>query len=160
PTLPVDSGFADPVLARLFALPSRISAEQWKGLATQIGSNAAPPNAGESSASNSASEAAKPEAASGASLGDLLASLSSLKGKMEEIEKESRKTAASAEPVYCPAYDWEKAFALVQEMDNGGPGAHRRKLTVSFAPEHPHANIEYARVTPQAIDADHASLDN
>jgi hypothetical protein len=161
PKLPIDSGFADAVLARLFTLPSRISDAQWKAYATQIGSSAKPPTSSDDPAAEPAmptAEPAKPGAGRETSIGDILASLSSIKDQMKEIE--SHKTTVATEPTYCPVFDWEKALDLAQEPSGDGPGAHRLKLTVSFAPVRSRAGVEYARVTPQAIDADHASLDN
>lgn len=78
---------------------------------------------------------------------------------MKEVES-AKQATAPAEPLYCPAVDWKKALALVQETPEAGPGAHRLKLSVSFAAVRARAEIQYAPITPQAIDADHASLDN
>jgi hypothetical protein len=162
PKLPVDSGFADAVLPRLFTLPSRISADQWKTVATQIGSSAKPAASSDAPTLEPATpkaEPPKPAAGRETSLSDILAGLSSMKSELKEIE--SHKTpVVVTEPVYCPVFDWKKALALAQEMSDDGPGAHRLKLSVSFAPPRSRAEVEYTRVTPQAIDADHASLDN
>jgi hypothetical protein len=154
PKLPVDSGFADLALKRLFALPSRISVDQWKTFAAQIGSSAAPAAPKETAAS----EPAKPAAADDSSLSGLLASLSGMTDKMKK--EGEHKTTAASEPIYCPVYDWKKALALAQETSDAEPGAHKLKLTVSFAAAHARAEIQYAQITPQAIDVDHASLDN
>jgi len=111
-----------------------------------------------------AAEPAKPvpaapaPSAGPASLSDLLSSLSSMKSQIKEIE--SQKPAAVAEPVYCPAFDWQKALRLVQDESAAGPGAHTQKLAVSFTAAQAKPNIAYMPITPQAIDADHASLDN
>jgi hypothetical protein len=82
----------------------------------------------------------------------------SMKSQIKEIE--SHKPVAVAEPVYCPAFDWQKAIALALDESIGGAGAHTRKLTVSFAAAQSKPDIAYAAITAQAIDADHASLDN
>jgi hypothetical protein len=160
PKLPVDASFADAALARLFALPSRISAEQWKTLAAQIGSSAKPAAPKDAPAAESPKpEPAAPAPSAGpASLNDLLASLSSMKSQIKEIE--SHKPAAVAEPIYCPAFDWKKALDLAQDESIAGAGAHRLKLAVSFAAPRSQASVEYTQITPQSIDADHASLDN
>jgi len=173
PRLPVAPEFADRALARLFSIPSRVTPEQWKIFAAQIGSSALPviPGTPAPAGETGPVEAAKPATAAGSSLDNLLASLSSLKSKMETMEKtaktekmekmeDSRKTAASSDPAYCPIFDWKQALVLAREMSEGGPGAHRSTLAVSFAPERPRTSVEYALVTPQAIDADPVSLDN
>ncbi len=162
PKLPVDSAFADAALTRLLALPSRLSKDQWKILATQIGSSVVPAASSDAPATNDAKPEPAPAAASAApheaSITDLLASLSSIKDQLKEVE--SHKTAAPLEPLYCPVFDWKKALALAQETPAAGPGAHRVKLAVSFAAVRARAEVQYAPITPQAIDADHASLEN
>lgn len=160
PKLPVDPGFADAALTRLFALPSRVSADQWKTIAAQIGSSAKPATASDTPAAEpfKPAPAAPPPSAGPASLSDLLSSLSSMKSQIKEIE--SHKPVAVAEPVYCPAFDWQKAIALAQDESIGGAGAHTHKLAVSFAAAQSRPDIAYTAITPQAIDADHASLDN
>ena len=157
PKLPVDPKFGDAALTRLFALPSRISAEQWKVFASRIGSSAKPVTAGDTAATEAPKpEAAKPEQAHGSSLSSILANLDSVQSKMKEAEA----TKPAAAPLYCPIFDWKKALDLAQETPGAGPGAHKQKLTVSFAAVRTHAEVTYTPVTPQAIDADHASLDN
>jgi len=81
-----------------------------------------------------------------------------MKTQIKEIE--SHKPDPVAEPVYCPVFDWKKAIALAQEAPPDGPGAHRPKLTVSFAAPRSQPAVEYTPITAEAIDADHASLDN
>jgi hypothetical protein len=56
--------------------------------------------------------------------------------------------------------DWKKSFALFLETPSTGPGAHKLKLAMSFATVHARTEILYTRITTQAIDTDHASLDN
>ena len=160
PKLPVDPGFADAVLERLFALPSRISTDEWKTFATQIGASARSATAKDPAAAEPAKPApATPSTASGpSSLSDLLASLSSMKTQIKEIE--SHKPAPVVEPVYCPVFDWKKALALAQDTPADSPGAHRPKLAVSFAAPRSQVSVEYTPITPEAIDADHAALDN
>jgi hypothetical protein len=173
PQLPVDSGFADAALSRLFTLPSRISADQWKTIAAQIGSSAVPvlsaptaavptipPTAATPSAAPTpASPAATPAPAHSTSVSDLLARLANLKDKMKE--EESVKTTEIPEHVYCPVFDWKRALALAQETSGAEAGVHRVTLTVSFtAVYQTAAEIQYMPLTPQEIDVDHASLDN
>jgi len=81
-----------------------------------------------------------------------------MKSQIKEIE--SHKPVAVAEPVYCPAFDWQKAIALAQDESIAGAGAHISKLTVSFAAAQSRPDVAYTAITPQAIDADHASLDH
>ncbi len=159
PKLPVDPAFADAALTRLFAIPSRISAEQWKTLAAQIGSSARPETPSDAPAAEPAKPApAAPAPSAGpASLSDLLSSLSSMKSQIKEIQ--SQKPVAVAEPVYCPVFDWQKALVLAQDESLAGPGPHRLKLTVSFAAAQAKPTVAYTPITPQSIDADHASLD-
>ena len=162
PKLPVDPVFADAALTRLISLPSRISADQWKRFAAQIGSSVAPPAQASSPAADSApapTAPAKPEPAASASIGDLLASLSSMKDQMSKIEA-AKPAAAAAAPLFCPVFDWKKAVALFQETPASEPGIHHRKLAVSFAPPRAQREVQYAKLTPQAIDAGHAAWDN
>jgi hypothetical protein len=94
-----------------------------------------------------------------ASLSDLLASLGSIKDQIKQAE--TPKTPSASEPKYCPALDWKKALALVQQMPADGPGVHTRKLAVSFrAPRAAQPEIQYAQLTSQQIDAGPAALDN
>jgi hypothetical protein len=157
PKLSVDPMFGDAVLTRLFALGSRVSTGEWKTLAEQIGASARPAVAGEAAepAPAAAPVAATPSGPS--SLNDLLASLSSMKTQIKEIE--THKPVAAAEPIYCPAADWQKALALVEDGPEEQPGAHRLKFSVAFSARQPEANVEYRAITAQAIDVDHASLD-
>lgn len=156
PKLPVDTEFANAAITRLSALPSRISADQWKNLAPKIGASA--PMAASMSAP--APEAPKPAAAaSSASLSDLLASLGGIKEQIKQAE--TPKTPSASEPKYCPALDWKKALVLVQQMPEGGAGARARKLAVSFsAPRAARPEVKYAQLTSQQIDAGTAALDN
>ncbi|MBA3495818.1 MAG: right-handed parallel beta-helix repeat-containing protein, partial [Gemmatimonadales bacterium] len=153
PKLPVDPAFADAALERLFALPSRVATNQWRTFAAQIGSAAIPAIPG----STAATEPPKPAAAPDNSLDSLLASLSSTKDKLKEAE--TSRTATVTEAPYCPVADWRNALALFLETPSTGPGAHRLKLSVSFATARARSDVQYTSITAQAIDADHASLD-
>src|SRR5262249_31064119 len=137
-------GFADAALTRLFALPSRISADQWKTFAAQIGSSAKPETPGDPPAAEPAKPApAAPAPSAGpASLSDLLSSLSSMKSQIKEIETH-KPVVTAAEPVYCPVFDWQKAIALAQDESVVGPGAHTHTLAVSFAAAQAKPNIAY-----------------
>src|ERR1041385_6166304 len=158
PKLPVDPAFGDAVLRRLLALPSRITTDQWRGFASQIGSSVMPATAGEKGAEAPKPESAKAASAHDTSLSSLLASLGDIQSKLKE--KESAKAAAPPEPLYCPAFDCKKALVLAQETSTDGSGARRAKLAVSFTPARQRAEIRYTQVTPDVIDSDHASLDN
>jgi Right handed beta helix region len=156
--LTVDSGYADAALTRLFALPSRISADEWKELAAQVGATVQPPGATAAPTQDAEKSVPTTPTVSGpSSLNDLLASLSSMKTQIKEIA--STKPAAVAEPVYCPAFDWKKALALVPE-DSRSLGARRVKLTVTFAEPVAAPARNYVPINAQSIDADHASLDS
>jgi len=158
PRLAVDSGFADAALTRLFALSSRITADEWKALAAQIGATVQPAGASAAPTQDTAKSIPAPSTASGpSSLNDLLASLSSMKAQIKEVA--STKPVAVAEPVYCPAFDWQKALALVPE-DSQGHGARRVKLTVTFSDPVAAPAQNYVPINAQSIDADHASLDS
>jgi hypothetical protein len=158
PKLPLDSAFANAALTRLFLLPSRISPEDWKTLAAQVGATVRPAGEHDDHAQEPAKPAVTVATASGpSSISDLLASLSTMKTQIKEIE--STKPAPVAEPVYCPALDWQKALALVQDGADR-PGARRTKLAVSFTGTLSALTLDYAKITAQAIDADHDALDN
>jgi len=158
PKLPVDAAFADAALTRLFELPSRISSEEWKTLAAQIGATVRPTDANAAPAPDPVKPVATPPTTSGpASLNDLLASLSSMKTQIKE--NEPTKPAPIVEPVYCPAYDWQKALALVQDGTQER-GARRVKLTVAFSDPVVKPAANYSSISAQIIDENHAGLDN
>ncbi|HXS75241.1 MAG TPA: right-handed parallel beta-helix repeat-containing protein [Terracidiphilus sp.] len=158
PKLSVDPAFADAALTRLFALQSRISAEEWKAVASQIGATVQPPSANTTPVQETAKPAPTTSSGSGpSSLNDLLASLSSMKTQIKEIA--STKPAAIVDPVYCPASGWQKALALVQD-GAAGQGARRIKLTVTFSDPAARPTLSYTPVNVQTIDADHTALDN
>jgi hypothetical protein len=152
PKLPVDPGFANAALARLYTLPSRVSKDEWTALAARIGATVTPVV----TSAPSPAEPAKPVSAA-SSLNDLLAQLGSLEKKKPA---EASKTAGNSAPSYCPVFDWKKALALAQETSDAGPGAHRRNLAVAFSAPQARAEREYTRITGQEIDAGRASLNN
>jgi hypothetical protein len=127
PKLPVDTGFADVALARVFILPSRVTKDDWKSIATRIGSSAPP----DIPAAEPAPAAAEKPATSSSSLNDLLARLGSLENKMKQTEPS--KKPENALPAYCPVFHWKKALALAQAASDAEPGAHRRKIAVAFS---------------------------
>jgi len=164
PALPVDSAFADAAMTRLMSLPSRISRQDWTAIARRIGCTvAAVPAAAEPTPPPTPAPAvASPPASHGGSgsITDLLASLNSMKVQMAKPEP-PKAAAAVAAPLFCPKYDWRKAVALAQGGSEATPGAHRRDLPVTaFAAPRQAAQITYANVAAQAIDANHAALDN
>ena len=118
PALPVDPGFADAALARLFTLPSRISKDEWKSSAAAIGSSASPVET---------APPEKPATPAGSSIDDLFARLNRADDKLR---------AAVPKPValtsYCRVFDYRKALSLFRDASQTGPGAHQQKLSVSF----------------------------
>jgi hypothetical protein len=148
--LPLDATFADAALARLFTLPSRISADEWKAFAAAAGSSAMPV----SSSVPAATTEAKPAVTAQSSLTDLLADLRQIQAD------ESKKPVENGAPAYCPVFDWKKALALFQDTPVTEPGAHRVPLVVSFSSLQVKAQVEYMRVTPEQIDGDLAAFDN
>jgi hypothetical protein len=155
--MPTDPAFADAALARLRSLPSRIAIEDWGEIGAHVGATATKPLESISPTPAAPTPAAATTAARGSSINDLLASLSSMKVEIKKIE--TAKPAAAA-PLFCPKYDWRKALELVQDGEDVKPGAHRRKLAVAFAAARTTAQMTYAPITAQAIDANHAALDN
>jgi hypothetical protein len=152
PALPVDPVFGDAALPRLFALPSRISKEDWKTIAHQIGSSATPAPPAETSSAGK-DTTAKPTGTG--SLDDLLSQIGNNKPKPQEDQ-----SAANAGPIYCPMFDWKKALVLARNTPDASPGARRVQLAISFANTVTKAAIQYVRITAQQIDADRFSLDN
>jgi hypothetical protein len=159
PHLPVDPTFADAALARLTSLPSRITRDEWSTIRRGIGSTAAAiPVAVADPTPLPVTTVADTAAKQSSSINDLLASLSSMKAEMAKTE--AAKPAAPTAPLFCPMYDWRKALTLAQIGSEATPGAYRRKLTVAFAAPRSTAQITYTIITAQAIDADHAALDD
>jgi hypothetical protein len=153
PALPINPAFADLALSRLFTLPSRISAGEWKTIAALIGSSAVPVS----------SERTSPPAVTPPTAPAVAPSprttLSSLLGQLKK--EEPRSVPEPTARMYCPALPWEKALALAQAGSVGAPGAHRLPLTTSFTGVHPSFNeVQYAPISPQQLDTDHTSLDN
>jgi Right handed beta helix region len=173
PTLPVEAEFADAVLPRLFELPSRLCIDQWRFFAAQIGASVKPPvpiaapatNPGPAAAEVAPAPAAAPAAAKPAgpaSLSDLMARLGALKTAPPKVEAAAVPAAGTdkTNPVYCPIFDWKKALALAQGLQEDGPGAHWLKLAVSFTAAQPRAEIQYTSVAPQELAGDLAAFDN
>ncbi len=81
-----------------------------------------------------------------------------MKTQIKEIE--SHKPVAVAEPVYCPVFDWQKALVLAQDT----PATDRARTESNWRCHSRYLDrrriVEYTPITPQVIDADHASLDN
>lgn len=169
PTLPVDTEFADGVLPRLFELPSRLSIDQWRIFAAQIGASVKPPVPITAPAANPAPAAAEVTPAPAVakpvgspSLSDLIARLGALKTAPPKLEASAAPAASTdkTNPMYCPIFDWKKALALAQGLQGEGPGAHWLKLAVSFTAVQPRAEIQYTRVAPQELGGDLATFDN
>ena len=151
PALPVDPAFADAVLSRLFSLASRISKEDWKTIAHQIGSSITPALPEETSAAGK-DQTAKPTGSG--SLDDLLSQIGNNKPKPPDDK------SAATGPIYCPLFDWKKAFVFARTTPDASPGARRLQLTTSFAATVAKVTVQYVRITAQQIDGDRASLNN
>ena len=155
PELPVDPTFADVTLARLFALPSRVSKEEWKSVAATIGSSAVPSPAEESAP-------AKPEAPAvpqgSSSVDDILTRINRTQST---LQKATAKPENAGGPKYCPVFDYRKALALARDVSEPAYGARKRKLPVSFTAIQPaKPSVEYTRINAVEVDANRASLDN
>ncbi len=144
--------FADAALGRLYGLPSRLTEEQWKALAGATGAGVPP-----SGKVQAPPPVVKP--ASGRkepSIDDLLADLGKLK---EETTGGAKPVAAVGGPVYCPALEWKKAIALVQEAGTGA-GAHRAPAPVVFGPGRgARPVVQYLKLRPAELDARRAGLE-
>jgi len=163
PKLPVDAGFADKALDRLFKLPSRISRDTWHVLAAQIGASVKP----EPPAAAPAAEVPKPVEAPKPvqpSISDLIASLGAMKNAPSRAATPAAaSTSATAsgppENIFCPVYDWKKALDLAQEGSDG-PGAHKENIAIVFSAAAAKADVRYQVVTPQQMDQGLAPFDN
>jgi hypothetical protein len=143
----VDKEFLDQALTRLFALPSRIASDEWKSIASTVGATVRPEE--EASASTAAAPPAPASASGGSALDALMAKMSSV----DKQVKEAAATKAPAAPRYCPVYDWKKALALVTEGADSAPGAHRRKLEISFGSLQAKVEKTYTPINAAELDA-------
>jgi len=150
---PVDAAFADLALARLFALPSRIQKEEWKSIASAIGATARPVEEA-SAAAAAPPPAPAPADSGGGSLAALMAQISSTTDKLKEIETKKE----PATPQYCPVYDYKKALALATEGAESLPGAHRKKLEISFGTVQAKPEVTYTPVNAAELDQLRESL--
>ena len=153
PPLPVDAAFSDVALARLFTLPSRIKDEQWKSIASTLGSTARPVE--EQSAATAVPPPAPASSSAGSDIDDLLAKISSANSKLKELEVKK----APAAPTYCPIYDYKKALALATDGADTAPGAHRKNLEVSFGTAPVRPSSEYSPINAADLDEKRASLE-
>jgi parallel beta helix pectate lyase-like protein len=144
---PVDKGYLDQALARLFALPSRIGSEEWKSIAAAVGASVRPVEM--AAASAQAGSAPPPEGG--------LSALDALMAKMSSVDKQVKEAGAAKPepeaPKYCPVYDWKQALALVTEGADSAPGAHRRKLDVAFAAPQVKVEKTYSPLDAAQLDA-------
>ena len=153
--LPVDPAFADVALARLFALPSCISKDEWKIIAAAIDSSAAPSAAEESAAAKPETEATP---AGASPIDDILARINRTQSTLQEA---TAKPEPAAGPLYCPVFDYRKALALARDASEPHQGARKQKLSVSFtAAQSPKPTVEYTRINAAEVDANRASLDD
>jgi hypothetical protein len=158
PQLPVDAAFSDLALPRLFALPSRITREEWPAIAVAIGSSARPQPVGQPASASAAmaSPAPAPASPGGSSLAALMAKIASTTEKLKAIET----TKEPAKPTYCPRYDCAKALALALPTDDAGtaPGAHRTALEVSFGTTKAAPQVTYMPLAAADVDRLRAEL--
>lgn len=153
---PVDAGFADVALMRLFALPSRIAMDEWKSIASTLGATVRPVEE-VSAVTPPPAEAAPPAAnGTGSSVDALMARLSSTANKLKDIQTATAPPPAA--PKYCPVYDFKMALALVTDDAEGVAGAHRKKLEVSFGSLKPKAEVSYTQVLAAELDTLRESL--
>lgn len=147
---PVDREYLDLVLMRLFTLPSRISKEEWKSIASTVGASVRP--AEDKPVEVPPPPPPAPASGGGSALDSLLASLSATTSKLQEIETATAPPPAA--PKYCPSYDWKKALALFTEGQDSAPGAHRRKLAPpAFGTLAAKPSVEYTAVNAAELDA-------
>jgi hypothetical protein len=102
-----------------------------------------------------ASAAAPPPAPAPAASGGGL-SLDALMAKIKTIETVAPPPPAA--PKYCPIYDYKQALALVTNGADTSPGAHRKKLEVSFGTVKSKAEVTYTKVLAAELDALRESL--
>lgn len=149
---PVDKAFLDQALSRLFVLPSRIGSDEWKSIASAIGASVRP-----AEAAAAAPAATAPEAAPASTM----SALDALMAKMSSVDKQMKDAGtakAPDEPKYCPVYDWKQALALVTEGPDSAPGAHRKKLQVSFGTLQAKVEKTYTPLNAAELDASRPTL--
>jgi hypothetical protein len=153
PQLPVDAAFSDLALSRLFVLPSRIESEEWRSIAPAIGSTAKPQAEEQPAAASTPAPA--PSSSGGSTLDALLAKIGSTTDKLKELDTKKAPPA----PKYCPLYDFKKALVLATDGADTAPGAHRKKLEISFGTAQVKPQITYKPITAAELDEMRASLD-
>jgi hypothetical protein len=155
---PVDPPFLDLALQRLFQLLSRIKADQWKTIAETTGATVKPEEEKSAAAPAAASAPAPASAAStGNSIADIMARLNGTAAKLKEAAA-AAPPPATAEPMYCPVYDYRKALAFWTEGADNIPGAHKKKLDVVFHDARIKPQITYTPVKAADLDAQRESL--
>ncbi len=159
PQLPVDPGFADAALSRLFKLPSHVSADEWKKIAQRVGASVSPelpPSAAVPAPAPAAPKPAETPAAK-PSLNDLMARLGHLDAQKKQAEEAPK--PQSEVPKYCPQFDWKKAMDLALQSATPAAGAHRKQIALAFsAGQAPKAAVDYVRVPAEHLDAVRADL--
>jgi len=66
--------------------------------------------------------------------------------------------AAAADPKYCPVYDYKKAMAFWTDGPDSVPGAHRKKLDITFHETKVKPQVTYTTVKAADLDAQRDSL--
>ena len=152
---PVDPAFLDLALARLFQLPSRIKSEEWKSIASAVGATVRPVEEKPAGAEVPASAPAPTPAGGG--LADIMARLDGTAAKLKEAAA-AAPPAAAADPKYCPVYDYKKAMAFWTDGPDSVPGAHRKKLDITFHETKVKPQVTYTTVKAADLDAQRDSL--
>ncbi|HZF19174.1 MAG TPA: hypothetical protein VE008_05645, partial [Burkholderiales bacterium] len=152
---PVDPAFLDLALERLFQLPSRIEPEEWKSIASAVGATVRPVE--EKPAGAEVPASAPAPAPAGGGLADIMARLDGAAAKLKEAAA-AAPPAAAAEPKYCPVYDYKKAMAFWTDGPDGVPGAHRKKLDITFHETKAKPQVTYTTVKAADLDAQRDSL--
>ncbi len=153
----VDRSFLDTALARLFSLPSRIGAEEWKVIASSLGTSVRPAEANLTETTAPAPTPTSSVESGGGSLSDLMAKLGGTMDKLKQAEAANAPPPSA--PKYCQNYDWQKALALFTDGAESASGAHRRKLhTPVFGTVTTKEQVTYTAVKGTELDALRDSL--
>ena len=154
PAWPADKSFLELALTRLFSLPSRIGSEEWQSIAAAVGATARPVEEKPAAPAAPITEEA-PAASAAPSLADLLAKISATTDKLKDL---GTPVAVPVALEYCPVFDYRAALQLATESAESVPGAHRKKLGVSFGSVQAKAQVQYTSVKAGEIDALRESL--
>lgn len=131
PKLPLDAGFLDAALARLYTLPSRITPEEWTSIASGAGATVRPVQAqsGEECATTPG-PTVNPSPTSSSGLDAIMARLNATSAKLKEARADATASRAADAPKYCTPYDYKRVVSLFTDEPDSVPGAHRKKLDI------------------------------